>query len=76
MAEQGTCPNCSADVPEGVDTCPDCGLTPKRKLFTFALVVILIGGTITWAGLPGGLGVIFLGAGLAVASRLGPTVWA
>lgn len=76
MAEQSTCPNCKADVPDDADICPDCGLHPKRKLYMFSMVVLLLGGAAMWLALPGGLALVLIGAGLAVTSRIGPTVWA
>jgi len=76
MSDEPTCPNCRAEVPEGADVCPDCGLAPKRKLFQFALVVVMVGGLGMWLTVPGALVVVFVGVGLAVASRIGPTIWA
>lgn len=76
MSEEQTCPNCNADVPAGADICPDCGLNPKRKLFVFALVILLLGGAAMVLTLPGGIALVLIGAGLAVTSRIGPTIWA
>lgn len=76
MSEQQTCPNCDAEVPDGADVCPDCGLNPKRKLFVFSLVIVLVGGAAMWFKITGGTVIVLLGLGLGVASRLGPTVWA
>lgn len=76
MANQETCPNCDADVPAGANVCPDCGLNPKRKLLTFGLVVVLLGGAAMWFEIPGGLALVLIGGGLALTSRLGPTEWA
>jgi hypothetical protein len=76
MSEEQTCPNCSADVPAGADICPECGLNPQRKLLTFALVVVLLGGAAMWFRFPGGIALVLVGIGLAVTSQLGPTVWA
>ena len=76
MPAEQTCPNCSADVPEGADVCPECGLNPKWKLFIFALVVVLLGGTAMWLRFPGGIVFVLIGAGLAVTSQIGPTIWA
>jgi len=76
MADQQTCPNCDADVPAGADVCPDCGLNPKRKLFVFGMVVVLVGSAGMWFGVPGGIALVLIGGGLAFTSRLGPTEWA
>jgi len=76
MSEGGTCPNCREAVPEGADVCPACGLNPKRKLFQFALFVMMIGGLAMWMTIPGAILVVLIGAVLAITSRIGPTVWA
>ncbi|PSP62138.1 hypothetical protein BRC73_00815 [Halobacteriales archaeon QH_7_66_37] len=76
MADGGTCPNCREGVPDGADVCPHCGLNPKQRLFQFALGVVMVGGLAMWLTIPGALLIVIVGVGLAVTSRIGPTVWA
>ena len=75
MPDEPVCPNCGSEVPDGGDVCPVCGLNPKR-MFQAALVVVMLGSLGMWLTVPGALLVVILGAGLAVTSRIGPTIWA
>jgi hypothetical protein len=50
--------------------CPNCGSeVPDGG-------VVMLGGLGMWLTVPGALLIIILGAGLAVTSRIGPTIWA
>jgi hypothetical protein len=76
MSDPSRCPNCWSDVPEDADRCPVCGLNPKLKLLQFGLAVVMIGGLGMWLEIPGAVVLVLVGAGLAVTSRIGPTIWA
>jgi len=76
MSDSPTCPNCWSEVPEDADSCPTCGLEPKRKLLQFGLAVVMVGGLGMWLEIPGAVLLVMVGGGLAVTSRIGPTIWA